>query len=286
MAERSESNPEQSIWMIERRHVSDFILTESACEKETVVPAHSHGESHVTVVLEGVCRETYLGRTRELAPMTVIYTNPCEPHAIRLPGKRFRTFDLELSNVWVARQLEHPIPPTALLDAQSNSVAWLAARLYKEFRLMDGLSPLAVEGLALEIVADLARAATRTKTKNAPHWLGRVVELIHDEFARSIPLSELAATAGVHPSHLAEVFRDHYHCTPGEFIRQTRIKAAIRQMADPDLPLTDISLATGFSDQSHFSRVFKRQTGMSPGQYRQLHFVPSIRRSYKTTNES
>ncbi|MGH9838293.1 MAG: helix-turn-helix domain-containing protein [Blastocatellia bacterium] len=257
MAGKSESNPEQSIWTIERRRVSDFILTESACVKETVVPAHSHGESHVTVVLEGVCRETYLGRTRELAPMTVIYTTPGEPHSIRLFGDRFRTFDLELNNDWMARLLERPIAPTALLDAQSGLIAWLAARLYKEFRLMDELSPLAIEGLALEMMADLARSATRAGTKKAPHWLRQVVELIHDEFARSIPLSELATTAGVHPSHLAEVFRERYHCTPGEFIRQTRIKAAIRQMADPDLPLAGISLATGFSDQSHFSRVFK-----------------------------
>jgi quercetin dioxygenase-like cupin family protein len=81
------------------------------------VPAHSHGEPHVTVVLEGVCRETDLGRTSERAPMSLIYTAPGEAHAIRLGGSRFRTFDLELGNEWMARVLDRPIEPAVLLNA-------------------------------------------------------------------------------------------------------------------------------------------------------------------------
>jgi AraC family transcriptional regulator len=282
MAGRREFNPMQSGWAVERRPVSAFVLSESVCATAMDVPAHSHGEPHVTMILEGVCRERYLGRLRELAPRSLIYTAPGEAHAIRLDEARFRTFDLELSNAWMARWLERPIEPAALCDAQPGSIVRLATRLYQEFRLTDDLSPLAIEGLALEIVAELAREARRTGALNEPAWLRSVVERIQEEFARPISLAELAATAGVHPAHLVEVFRRYRRCTPGDFIRQTRINAAIRQMADRKHSLVDIALSTGFSDQSHFSRVFKRLTGMSPAQYRDLHFIPSTRKSYKT----
>jgi AraC-like DNA-binding protein len=127
-----------------------------------------------------------------------------------------------------------------------------------------------MEGLTLEILAELVRVSKRVKMKTAPHWLRRVVDLIRTEYARSFTLSELAQVANVHPAYLAQVFRAHYHCTLGEFVRQLRIECAIQQMAEPNASLADIALATGFSDQSHFSRVFKRMTGLTPAQFRQL----------------
>src|SRR5262245_48382072 len=165
-----QTNPNQVFWMIQQIGLPGFILTESASQKEALVPEHSHEQPHITAVLEGNCYENYRGRTRELAPLTVIYTYPGEPHAIRLLGKRFRTFDLELKADWMEGRLERPIAPTALLEGRNHSISCLISRLYKEFREMDDLSPIAMEGLALEILADLARATRGVKTKKAPPW--------------------------------------------------------------------------------------------------------------------
>src|SRR5262245_8622220 len=269
-----QTNPDQVFWMIQQIGFPGFILTESAAQKEALVPEHSHEQPHITAVLEGNCFENYRGRTRELAPLTVIYTYPGEPHTIRLTSKRFRTFDIELKSDWLEGRLERPISPTVLMEYRNHTISWLISRLYQEFREMDDLSPIAMEGLALEILADLARAARCVKTKKAPHWLRLVMEQIQEEFSRTITLSELAKTAGVNPSHLAEVFREHFQCTPAEFIRELRIEHSIRQMANSDLSLSEISLTAGFSDQSHFSRIFKRATGLTPAKYRRLHFDP------------
>lgn len=275
MAAKSEINFDQVCRIVQQQSLSGFILCDSLFVNEIVVPVHSHEQAHVTLFLAGACHETYLGKTRTLTPLSVTYFHPGESHSLQVVGGPFRSFDIELSDDWVNRFLERPIAPTALLDAQNQSIAQLTARLYSEFKEMDEVSPLAIEGLALEILAGLARSSASVRTKRTPRWLGQVIELIHDEFARSLTLTELASAAGVHPSHLAQVFREHYRCTPGEFIRRVRVERAIQQMADPGASLADIALAAGFSDQSHFSRVFKRATGMTPARFRQRNLDPN-----------
>lgn len=290
MATKREVNFEQICQTVQQRQLPGLALFDSYFTEEVAVPVHSHDQVHVTLVLSGDCEETYLGKTRMLMPPTVTYFHPGETHTLHTISRRFRTFDIELDRDWLNRFLEHPIAASALLDGQNHSVIWLATRLYKEFKDADDLSPLAMEGLALEMLAELARAAKRVSTKKAPRWLGRVVERIHDEFAKPISLANLAEVADVHPSHLAQVFREHFHCSPGEFIRQVRIEQAMRRMTDSEASLADISLATGFSDQSHFSRLFKRTTGLTPAQFRQLHlgakFVQTTRQSFKTNSSS
>lgn len=290
MTARRQTNLDQICRIVRRQKLSGFALCDSYFVDEVVVPAHSHDQTHITLILKGACYETYLGKTRTLEPLIVTYFHPGESHALRVLNRNFRTFDIELNDDWLGRLLERPIAPAALVDNQNNSIAWLTTRLYQEFKEMDDVSGLAMEGLVLEMLAALARASKPVKTKRSPRWLRRVVETVQDEFARPLTLSELAKTAGVHPSHLAQVFREHYRCALGEFIRRIRVERAIEQMADPDASLSDISLATGFSDQSHFSRVFKRVTGMTPAQYRRLNLnttpVQNTRESSKTDLDS
>ncbi|HEV8125332.1 MAG TPA: helix-turn-helix domain-containing protein, partial [Gemmatimonadales bacterium] len=51
-------------------------------------------------------------------------------------------------------------------------------------------------------------------------------------------------------------------------LRRLRIERAARELADTDVPLAAVSTKSGFFDQSHFSRVFKQQTGLTPAQFR------------------
>ncbi len=289
MADKDDINPAQLCRIVQRQSASGFTLCDSFFTREVVVPAHSHDEAHVTLVLQGACHETYLRQTHTLEPLTVTYFHPGESHTLNVLDGNFRTFDIELNDAWLDRLLERPIAPNALLGSRNHSISRLATRLYQEFREMDEVSGLAMEGLALEILADLSRSSRQSRTKRAPRWLALAVETIRDEFARTITLPELAQSAGVHPAHLAEVFRQHYQCTPGEYLRRVRVERAIELMAEPEAALAEIALAVGFSDQSHFSRVFKRATGMTPARFRRLNFdphpVPGARESFKTERE-
>jgi AraC family transcriptional regulator len=124
-----------------------------------------------------------------------------------------------------------------------------------------------IEGLALEMMAETFRQATAS-TRAAPPWLGQVKEILREQFSDRPSLRDLAMSVGVHPVHLAREFRRFYGCTITEYVLQRRLEFACREMLNSRAPLTDIALAAGFFDQSHFARTFKAQMGMSPHQYR------------------
>jgi AraC family transcriptional regulator len=78
---------------------------------------------------------------------------------------------------------------------------------------------------------------------------------------------------GVHPAHLARVFRQQYGCTLGDYVRRLRVEFACRRMTTGDTPLVEIALAAGFADQSHFTKTFKSLVGITPAEF-QRQFRP------------
>jgi AraC family transcriptional regulator len=150
------------------------------------------------------------------------------------------------------------------VDLQGSTPIRLATHLYDEFRRQDNLSPLAMEGLVLELMVETSRRATGSTERRPPHWLEQLGQLLRARFAENLTLQELANAVGVHEVHLARVFRKFHGCTVGEYVRQLRIEYASRQLSITDEGLADIACAAGFSDQSHFSRTFKSRTGMLP----------------------
>jgi AraC family transcriptional regulator len=97
-----------------------------------------------------------------------------------------------------------------------------------------------------------------------------VIATIEAQHWQKLTLVELSAEAGVHPVHLSRVFRKCTGSGIGDYIRRLRIKAACEKMLAPKNTLADISFDTGFADQSHFTRVFRGFTGMSPQKFRKI----------------
>jgi AraC family transcriptional regulator len=124
-----------------------------------------------------------------------------------------------------------------------------------------------IEGLVLQLIAETFRQ-TSAPTHLAPPWLEEAKNILHEQFSDRPALSNLATSVGVHPVHLAREFRRFYDCTITEYILQRRLDFACQEMLNSRASLSDIALAAGFFDQSHFTRTFKVQMGMSPKQYR------------------
>jgi AraC family transcriptional regulator len=91
---------------------------------------------------------------------------------------------------------------------------------------------------------------------------------VHDRFNDPLSLEAIAAAVGVHPSHLARVFRQQHQCTVGEYVRRLRLEFACHHLTTSDTPLAEIALAAGFADQSHFTKTFRRHIGTPPAQFR------------------
>jgi AraC family transcriptional regulator len=150
-------------------------------------------------------------------------------------------------------------------------VALLARRLARELTASDQAASLVIEGLALELIAAAARHAASPIPRAArPAWVRQARERLHDGAHEGVSVADVAAGAGVHPVHLARVFRACFGLSPGEYVRRVRLEHATARLAATTDALADIAHDAGFADQSHFTRAFRQHTGLSPGAFRRL----------------
>jgi AraC family transcriptional regulator len=126
---------------------------------------------------------------------------------------------------------------------------------------------LAIEGLASELFACAARALDPREPR-PPRWLTRAQEYVHARFREAPQLGEIARAVDVHPVRLARAFRSHHGVSIGRYVRRLRLDWAAVQLAATGVPLSVVALRAGFADQSHFTRAFRRQHGVTPQRYR------------------
>jgi hypothetical protein len=103
--------------------------------------------------------------------------------------------------------------------------------------------------------------------KNVPEWAKELKEIIQDQIDTNLTLSlkEISESLNVHPSYLSREFSKYFDDRSfGDYIRKLRIEKSIALLQDSKYSLAEIAYLTGFSDQSHFNRIFKLHTGKSP----------------------
>lgn len=253
--------------LIRVRKVSGLCLTEATHPPGLRLPLHSHEQAHFCLLSQGLYEEKCGRDVVVRKPGTLALMASGATHSNRIHNTGIRFFCIEMRRPWLERTNGHLRSFQGLTHFDKGSLPWLATRLYREFRCEDDVAPLAIEGLVLELLAGLARQGTGSEN-GAATWLKKAEGFVHDRFQQPISLVEVAEFAGVHPVSLARAFRRTYHCTVGEYVRRLRIEFACQKLTGSDASLVDIALSAGFSEQSHFSRTFKRLTGLTPSTYR------------------
>jgi AraC family transcriptional regulator len=102
----------------------------------------------------------------------------------------------------------------------------------------------------------------------APSTLRRCIVLMEARLERDLGLGELASEAGLSTSHFIRSFRESTGKTPYQFLLERRVQRAQTLMRDPRASLSEIAISSGFADQHHLARVFRRITGITPSTYR------------------
>ena len=120
--------------------------------------------------------------------------------------------------------------------ATAESDAW-RPDFTRESRSPDSFSPLAAEALALEIISEATRNAFKEDKCGTPSWLVQAIELLHETLPDNLTVERIANVVGVHPVHLARVFRRRYGCSIGEYARNWRVEVASRQLATSTSPI-------------------------------------------------
>jgi len=235
-----------------------LLVTEQLYRPSQRIERHEHGRAYVCVVVKGAYRERSDLGERDCRTGALLIHPAGSAHSDCFRDTESRLLMLEIDPRWDRGAFER----FELFDA--GPACAIGARIHDEVTRPDEVTPIAVEGLLLELQA-IARRASRARS--APRWLRRAREKIDDSLPRRCSIRELAREAGVHPSHLTRVFREHHGTTIADYVRARRVAVA-KGAIERGESLCDAALLAGFSDQSELTRAFRRVTGATPAQYR------------------
>jgi len=254
------------------RRVGGLVLAEVSFEPGQRIHRESHPHARFLLVLSGSLTETTAGAVTTHGPSTLLFRSADEPRSYAASPSGAKLLVVDMDAAWLRRAREQAPLVRESAAFRGGLLLHLAHRLHGEFGLRDEVSRLVIESLALGVLAEASRrvaaaAATARTARPAPLWLQVALALIEQHFAEPLPLAAVARKVGVHPVHLARTFRRVHQTTFAAYIRQLRIEFARRELAGT-AALSEIACASGFCDQSHFSRCFKRHTGFTPAEYR------------------
>ena len=198
-----------------------------------------------------------------------MFTNWQETHYGSKHSKEAAGFHLEFERSWLKKNgVNLDIFECSKL-IQNPKVHFLFIKLYREFLQNDTYSELTIELLLLQICDVLSDSKNRNSTQEVPIWIEHLKELIHFDKA-DLNLKHLSEQLGVHPVHISRAVPKYLSVSLGEYIRQQKLKKAIPLLLSTDQSLTKIAYEVGFSDQSHFNRVFNAVFDMNPSTYRKI----------------
>lgn len=250
---------------VERR-IPGFMLFETHYPGGLSAPPHLHALPYFGFLVSGGYLEHLGRRPVTFAPRSFVFHPARAVHFGRVEDEGARLFHVEIAPALIDALHEERALPDESLFRRSGPLAALAQRLYREFRLDDPASALVVEGIALEIVGELVRAAPRADDR--PRWLERARERVHEELSRPLSVQAIAADLGVTPVRLARAFRKAFGESLGTYHRRLRVREACARLRQGEASLAEVAIAAGFTDQSHFTRVFRRVVGTTPAAYR------------------
>lgn len=241
-------------------------VTQSTYAPGRRLPEHAHANAHFCFVVRGRYREAVGRSERQRGPGTLSYQPAGVAHAEAHETGGVHLM-IEMAPDVVARGGARTMRALgAPLDLSRSDAVAVARRIQGEFAAADELTPLSLEGLALELLAQSARTGD-AEGGAPPRWLRLVDDCLHQTFQDPPSTTSLAELAGVHPVHLSRVYRRFHACTIGDRVRELRVQHACELIQERALGLAEVALASGFCDQSHMTRSFRRVLGVTPGRF-------------------
>lgn len=199
--------------------------------------------------------------------------NAAEAHSTRSVGAEYRAIHIlpkELARIKseiTGRNSDTVYFPDPVIEDSATFRLLLDLHL----KLESKASPLEQESKYLSAIGLLIKRQERIRSAlkpagKEPRYVELVRDYLHSKYAENVSLSELASLTNLSPFHLLRVFRNRTGVPPHEYQTQVRVIQAGRLLRK-GRSISDAALETGFFDQSHLSRNFKRITGMTPGFY-------------------
>jgi AraC-like DNA-binding protein len=159
------------------------------------------------------------------------------------------------------RPLVHQLAPAPEEAGSDNLIA------YSKFPVTD------LAGRIIGVAGIHHLIDDRSSRATALGGIHRAVRRIHDDLASDLKVAELARVSGLSASQLTRRFKAVLGMSPKEYQLRVRVRTACRLLETTDWTVARVGAQSGFYDHSHFSRAFRRHTGLSPARYRTAHMA-------------
>ena len=226
--------------------------------------AHSHENSHISFILEGGNLEKRKNGEFERTPGQVMFFNSGEVHQSITKIFPSRNINLEIEPSFLR---DNSITESAINRAitKNPNAKFIMLKVYREISAGDKFSDSSIRMLLLNLIGSAPKDTSRE-----PAWVKTVSELLNDRWNEKLTLRDLAKATNIHPVTISKYFPKYFSCTLGEYLRKLKIEKSVYLIKATSLSLTEIAYECGFSDQSHFTRTFKKLTGFLPNIYEKL----------------
>lgn len=263
------------VWRSARLGNSELLLARHCTH---TFPRHTHDQYAIGVIEQGALGYFYRGENVVAAPGDINLCIPGEVHNGYPATSEGWTYRMFYFDTHLLEQVASEIAgyPRALPFFAGGTIAdpAIAHQLrHLHMRLETGNTPaLDIDTTLLAVLSQLV--IRHADDQPAVTTLGqeqRAVTLVKDylesHYAEGISLDDLARITHLSRFHLVRVFSETVGIPPHAYLRQVRVRRAKAQLRQGHT-LTEVALATGFTDQSHLTRWFKRLWGITPGAYR------------------
>lgn len=247
-------------------HASGISVIETEYREKVFEGWHSHENAHITLFLEGGTLEKRKNSNHAVSSGSILFYHSDEQHL------NYDTlFPSNNINIEIEPKLINELDFTeALLEkavADNSKTKFLILKIYKECLLQDSFSNDAIMMLFAQLATNLNH---NEQFLSCPPWVKQLHELLNDCWDENPNLQQLASVLHVNPITISKVFPRYFGCTLGEYMRRLKVNRSLTLIKQHSLSLTDIGFECGFTDQSHFTRIFKEQTGFLPKQFQKI----------------
>lgn len=226
---------------------------------------HYHSHPHFSHILSGGSRELREKGTQIQMAGTSLYYYPGIPHQNLNYVQGTRIFNMELTADFF-KNYDILIPDESFMfEAQPSINTACLMQIMREIYLNDADTPLSLQQLCLTL-----NGKSNKREHLFPEWTKKIKSILYDEWDKPLSLHTLAHYLQVHPVTISRYFARYFGCTAGEYLRQIKVEKALILLKSQHATLTEVAYRCGFSDQAHFTKIFKKLTGFTPNQYRKL----------------
>lgn len=271
-------------WVSETRCLTDYLLVyvDSGAGKFDIADGRWNSQPHDLFWIPPNTPHRMEGFGPKMhciyAHFDIIYRYPTSHYDFTIPGG--------MTDLSELAPLMHPPVEDGRINALSGVI-----RSYNNRRVGDMLrnlvrmathgrpySQLSISGMLIEIIAEIL-AGRQNSATGGGHTLEieKAADMAAANCSKPITVDDMIAVTELSPSQFRKLFRQHYDCSPAEYLRKSRIDKACDYMRSTNMNISQIASAVGYSDIYAFSKAFKKNCSVNPTQYR--HFGSPVVRN-------